>query len=98
MGTSLSSYHSVVGGAASAEPAERPESAYTSRIRLLSQHADVIAARLERVLSNLRSPPPSTADTDKPRRIASVEDHLQHTENANERINNILIEIEALIG
>lgn len=78
---------------------ERQESAYTGRIRVLSQQSEIIASRLERVLANMRPPPPSAAETSaKPQRQVYIEDHLQHAESSNERINGLLTEIEQLIG
>lgn len=97
---SLPGYHpTAVGLGMDTDTGARPESAFTARIRMLGQESEAVAGRLSRVLTNMRPNQPSVADTnDKPRRVACIEDHLQHAEAVNEVIDHLLREIESLIG
>ena len=94
MSTSLQGYNP------SGAPAqERPEGAFTGRIRSLADNATGTAERLTRVLHTLRgAPPPSPAEAGKIVRQSCIEDYLGQNESSNKNIEDMLNEIERLIG
>lgn len=62
-----------VAGYAVSNDAERPESAFTSRIRSICDRTDTFARRLDRVLQNLRGvPPPSPVAGGQPAGLGFV--------------------------
>ena len=78
----------------------RPESAYTSRIRELSNEAERHAQRLDRILQNLRGyPPPAPASNGSGSvRQSCIEDHIGMAESSNKQLADMLSEVERLIG
>lgn len=94
MSSSLQAYHP------SGAVEEKAESHFTSRIRNLGSQSEDTAHRLDRVLNNLRGVPPPAAVAGMPasNRQSCIEDYLGHTESTNKMIDDMLTEIERLIG
>lgn len=85
--------------------AQKPESAFTGRIRSLAETADNLEYRLRAILRNLRvSPPepPALGGIHSGSGLAvvhtTVEDHLLMHENTQGNIMSLVTELEGLFG
>lgn len=80
--------------------AQRPEGALIGRIHKLAEDSESFARRLDRVLQNLRgAPPPSpVVGANAAVRQSCIQDRLSQHESTNQTINEMLNEIETLIG
>lgn len=78
---------------------ERPESAFTARLRQTSKGSVEVALRLDRILQNLRgAPPPAPASIGVEVRQSCIGDYIGQSESAQKNIEEMLGEIENLIG
>jgi hypothetical protein len=78
---------------------QKPEGAFTTRIRGLAADSEMIRHRLSLVLSHLRVPPPAPADLNAATgRQACVDDYLQRAESANKTVADALTELEGLFA
>lgn len=83
-----------------ASDAERPESTFTSRIRTICDRTDTFARRLDRVLQNLRGVPPPSPVAGGPGTIrqSCIDDYLGQTESSAGTIEELIQELERLVG
>lgn len=79
---------------------QRAEGAFTGRIRVLSENSQDFGRRIDVILHNLRgaSPPAPATNSTGPGRQTCIEDYLGQAESANKLLEDMLSEMERLIG
>lgn len=102
-GYDQSAFHhaAAMGQATQLNSAQKPESAFTGRIRALADQAQGYEVRLRSILRNLRVPPPEPGVSGVSALAAvhtTIEEHLQRQENTLMNIEGLISELQGLIG